>query len=143
MSRFVIALLASGHSGFRRRSPLMFVQALLQEQSMENLLEYDDKMVHEVKNLDTDMQMLVYENYNKFISATDTIRSMKVNVQNMESEMDTLVRNMATIRESSADINDKLAAKREKVSDECHLKYRLTPCACSLRLISWWESAVY
>jgi hypothetical protein len=99
----------------------MFVQALLQEQSMENLLEYDDKMVHEVKNLDTDMQMLVYENYNKFISATDTIRSMKVNVQNMESEMDTLVRNMATIRESSADINDKLAAKREKVSDECHL----------------------
>jgi hypothetical protein len=24
------------------------------------------------------MQMLVYENYNKFISATDTIRKMKV-----------------------------------------------------------------
>ena len=33
------------------------------------------------------MQMLVYENYNKFISATDTIRSMKSNVDGMDSNM--------------------------------------------------------
>lgn len=31
-------------------------------------------MAAEIKNLDTDLQMLVYENYNKFISATDTIK---------------------------------------------------------------------
>ncbi len=37
--------------------------------------------------LDSDMQMLVYENYNKFISATDTIRSMKSNVDGMDSNM--------------------------------------------------------
>ena len=28
----------------------------------------------EIKALDSDMKMLVYENYNKFISATDTIK---------------------------------------------------------------------
>lgn len=28
--------------------------------------------------------MLVYENYNKFISATDMIRQMKTNVESME-----------------------------------------------------------
>ena len=32
-------------------------------------------------------QMLVYENYNKFISATDTIRSMKSNVDGMDATM--------------------------------------------------------
>lgn len=32
------------------------------------------EMAAEIKNLDTDLQMLVYENYNKFISATDTIK---------------------------------------------------------------------
>ena len=32
----------------------------------------------------------VYENYNKFISATDTIRKMKQNVESMESEMTSL-----------------------------------------------------
>lgn len=29
------------------------------------------------------MQMLVYENYNKFISATETIKTMKMNVEVM------------------------------------------------------------
>ena len=36
------------------------------------------------------MQMLVYENYNKFISATDTIRSMKANVDGMDATMQEL-----------------------------------------------------
>ena len=31
--------------------------------------------------------MLVYENYNKFISATETIRRMKDNVEAMEDDM--------------------------------------------------------
>jgi hypothetical protein len=34
------------------------------------------------------MQMLVYENYNKFISATETIKRMKANVEAMDSDMD-------------------------------------------------------
>ena len=34
----------------------------------------------ELGSLDGDMQTLVYENYNKFISATDTIRQMKSKV---------------------------------------------------------------
>ena len=33
-------------------------------------------MAAEIKNLDTDLQMLVYENYSKFISATDTIKRL-------------------------------------------------------------------
>ena len=35
----------------------------------------------QIKTLDSDMQTLVYENYNKFISATDTIRKMKSKVR--------------------------------------------------------------
>ena len=34
-------------------------------------------MVRDIKALDSDMQTLVYENYNKFISATDTIRKVR------------------------------------------------------------------
>jgi hypothetical protein len=41
---------------------------------LEGLLKKHVEMAAEIKNLDSDMQMLVYENYNKFISATDTIR---------------------------------------------------------------------
>jgi hypothetical protein len=49
------------------------------------------EMATEVRSLDGDMQMLVYENYNKFISATDTIRSMKTNVDGMGSQMEELM----------------------------------------------------
>ena len=33
-------------------------------------------MFAEIRALDSEMQTLVYENYNKFISATDTIRKV-------------------------------------------------------------------
>ena len=47
-------------------------------------------MLSEIKSLDSDMQMLVYENYNRFISATDTVRTMKSNVDGMDSSMQDL-----------------------------------------------------
>ena len=52
---------------------------MLRRQPMEHLLATDDGLCREVKTLTSDMQSLVYENYSKFISATDTIRDMKEN----------------------------------------------------------------
>jgi hypothetical protein len=46
----------------------------LRKTPVDRLLQRHVEMAAEIKNLDSDMQMLVYENYNKFISATDTIR---------------------------------------------------------------------
>ena len=43
------------------------------------------------------MQTLVYENYNKFILATDTIRQMKSDFKTMEDEMEKLVEDMSNI----------------------------------------------
>lgn len=60
--------------------------------------------------------MLVYENYSKFISATDTIRKMKNNVNDMKSEMDSLVKNMEGISTRMQSINSFLSGKRAKVS---------------------------
>ncbi len=37
-------------------------------------------MSGDIKSLDADMQRLVYENYNRFITATDTIRDLKSNI---------------------------------------------------------------
>lgn len=42
------------------------------------------------QTLDSDMQMLVYENYNKFISATETIKRMKTNVEAMDTDMESV-----------------------------------------------------
>lgn len=58
-----------------------YVGTLLQYKSLEELVQRGNAMVSEIKSLDSDMQMLVYDNYNKFISATDTIRKMKNRVE--------------------------------------------------------------
>merc|ERR1719394_1553177 len=57
-----------------------FVKRLVNDKPIHEILEYSNGLTQEIKALDSDMQMLVYENYNKFISATDTIREMKTKV---------------------------------------------------------------
>ena len=99
-------------SGF---APAQYVEGLLQSSTMEELLRADDKMVKEVKSLDSDMRELVYENYNKFIAATDTIRKMKGDVASMEEEMAQLEHTMEQVSASSASLNASLSSKRDDV----------------------------
>eukprot|EP01117_Protostelium_nocturnum_P010188 TRINITY_DN3643_c0_g1_i1.p1 TRINITY_DN3643_c0_g1~~TRINITY_DN3643_c0_g1_i1.p1 ORF type:complete len:814 (-),score=257.97 TRINITY_DN3643_c0_g1_i1:194-2635(-) len=89
--------------------------SLLKEKSLVELLHTDRQLSDEVKNLDSDMKNLVYENYNKFISATDTIRKMKSNVENMEEEMRRLSETMDKISTHSDHINSTLSTRREKI----------------------------
>jgi hypothetical protein len=62
----------------------------LRENNLEKLLELDKKMVDDIKKLDAKRQNLVYENYENFIGATDTIVKMKVDVDQMELDMEKL-----------------------------------------------------
>lgn len=54
-------------------------------------------MVQEVNRLDAEMQQLIYENYNKFITATDTVRKMRTDFAGMEEQMDRLAESMQKI----------------------------------------------
>ena len=60
---------------------------VLKAKSLPELVQRSNELSTEIKELDSDMQMLVYENYNKFISATETIQDMKTKVDGMEGEM--------------------------------------------------------
>lgn len=39
-------------------------------------MDHEAEIIRNTQTLHSDMQTLVYENYNKFISATDTIRKV-------------------------------------------------------------------
>lgn len=57
------------------------------------------------------MQTLVYENYNKFILATDTIRQMKSDFKSMEDEMGRLVAEMSEISSFASNISENLQVR--------------------------------
>jgi phosphopantetheine adenylyltransferase len=58
----------------------------------------------------------VYENYNKFITATDTIRQMQTDFVSIEEHMDRLSSNMHKITQLSDRLGTALADKRDSVN---------------------------
>ncbi|CAM6035674.1 unnamed protein product [Sphagnum compactum] len=92
-----------------------YMESLLHNTPLDRLLQRHVEVAAEIKNLDSDMQMLVYENYNKFISATDTIRRMKENVAGMESNMEHLLDTVTMVRAKSDGINASLCERRERI----------------------------
>jgi vacuolar protein sorting-associated protein 51 len=99
-----------------------YVKNLLCTLEMQDLLKEDIKMVHDIKTLDSDMQMLVYENYNKFISATETIKKMKTNVEAMDSDMESVRVKMQSICEKTKTIDQSLAGKRAQIDKLVRIK---------------------
>ncbi|NXA11200.1 VPS51 protein, partial [Sapayoa aenigma] len=94
--------------------PEVFMTKVRSECPLGQLLAQEAALGREIRALDSDMQTLLYENYNKFISATDTIRKMKVDFRHMEAEMDDLAANMAAISASSARVSAALQDRHRR-----------------------------
>lgn len=69
------------------------------------------------------MQKLVYDNYNKFITATETIKEMKNDVHAMDGDMEAVRQKMENIITSTKKLDDLMFDKRNQVSVE--LFYRV------------------
>ncbi|KAK2403484.1 vacuolar protein sorting-associated protein [Trifolium repens] len=95
--------------------PDQYMNILVHKSNLEGLLQRHVEMAAEIKNLDTDLQMLVYENYNKFISATDTIKRMKSNISGMETNMEQLLDKIMSVQSRSDNVNTSLFDKREHI----------------------------
>ncbi|KAF8927352.1 Vacuolar protein sorting-associated protein 51 [Haplosporangium gracile] len=92
-----------------------YMHKMFVEKQLPGLVQADNELVADIRQLDGDMKTLVYENYSKFLSATDTINKMKSNVDNLESEMARLTQNIGKIATSSSAIHSSLGGKRGKI----------------------------
>jgi len=94
----------------------LYLSRLVGEASLVQLMAQEGEVVRQIQGLDSDMQTLVYENYNKFIAATETIRKMRVDFRAMEAEMEELAASMTSITSSSAVVSGKLGPGRQQVA---------------------------
>lgn len=78
-------------------------------------MDTEAAIVRDTQTLHSDMQTLVYENYDKFISATEVIRQMKTDFKQMETEMNLLVTKMSTINSFSGQIAGTLHGTRQEL----------------------------
>ena len=82
---------------------------------VEELIKKNNELFGEIKSLDGELQTLVYENYNKFISATDIIKNIKTDMINLDQEIDNLRGSLDRIGSSYAEVDDKLRYKWKEV----------------------------
>lgn len=63
-------------TGVNFLSQLLKSVFILQDCSLQQIMDHETDIVKDTLTLHSDMQTLVYENYNKFISATDTVKKV-------------------------------------------------------------------
>ena len=106
------------------------------------LLETNEMLALDIRQLDSTMQTLVYENYSKFIDATDAIRSIGTNVGSISGQTvdgagnpdesaggNTLARltaSMERVMAASARSENLLRASREAVAEKLRIRRLLT-----------------
>ncbi|XP_039969339.1 vacuolar protein sorting-associated protein 51 homolog isoform X2 [Bactrocera neohumeralis] len=92
-----------------------YLEKLLKDCTLKQIMDTETAVIKDTQTLHSDMQTLVYENYNKFISATDTIRKMKNDFKEMESDMNLLRNKMNSITSFSEQITDTLQGTRSQL----------------------------
>ncbi|XP_076029768.1 vacuolar protein sorting 51 [Oratosquilla oratoria] len=97
-------------------NPDMYVQKVIKDSSLKQLLEKESKLVMEIQGLDSDCQTLVYDHYDKFIAAADIVRKMKEGSVKMEAQISRLQENMTKITDSSTSITSALQDRRDNIS---------------------------
>ncbi|KAJ1981130.1 hypothetical protein H4R33_005314 [Dimargaris cristalligena] len=95
--------------------PKRYTHSLLMDQPLASLLQQTNRLAQETRQLDGEMKTLVYENYSKFISATETIGRMKTDVDDMDAEMTKLQVKVNALSAQSSLIHEAFQAGSAKV----------------------------
>ena len=57
--------------------PVAYVNGLCKTADLRTLLRVENELINEIRSLDGERKALVYDNYSKLISATDTIKKVR------------------------------------------------------------------
>jgi len=111
-------------------------QRLIALSSTHELLDKNETIALSIKNLDSRMQTLVYENYSKFINATDAIQSIGHSVKSSEEGLAKLKAGMERMEKATIQMDNALRQSREAVAEKLRVKRLLTRLTRLLELPS-------
>jgi vacuolar protein sorting-associated protein 51 len=100
-------------------NPDTYLECVMKHATLKQVMDKEAEIVTQSQFLQSEMQTLVYENYNKFISATETVRKMRSDFIIMQEEMNKLSENIGKITSFSAQISESLKESGNNVSRLC------------------------
>eukprot|EP00977_Amphora_coffeiformis_P025565 scaffold20489_cov159-Amphora_coffeaeformis.AAC.3 len=104
------------------------------QSNLHTLLETEENLALSVRTLESTMQTLVYENYSRFIDATDAIKSIGVNVHANEIGLSSLADRMQSINQVSKSTEESLGGLRDQVAEKIRVKRLLSRLDALLKL---------
>ena len=92
-----------------------FFEESVKKDSLPQLLARENTLISDIRSFDNDLQTLVYDNYSKFLGATDTVRSLRQNITALSGEMGDLKANLGKVAQRSDAIGSDLEPNRQKI----------------------------
>jgi vacuolar protein sorting-associated protein 51 len=106
----------------------------IRSSSLQTLLETEERLALQVRTLDSTMQTMVYENYARFIDATDAIKSIGIHVQRHQSGLDQLEACLSRMDRTSYSLETAVGALRDQVVEKIRVQRLLQRLEALLQL---------
>lgn len=88
--------------------PSTYVQDLLKREGVEGVVKVEAGLLSEIRTLDGEKKALVYDNYSKLITATETIRKMREKMDPLTPTTSTLTPAIGHIAESASSLSEQV-----------------------------------
>ncbi|KAJ3340470.1 Vacuolar protein sorting-associated protein 51 [Gonapodya sp. JEL0774] len=95
--------------------PDRYVNKMQSEAGVVELIARDNGLIHAITALDGEMKTLVYENYSKFITATETIGKMESSLPSARQSLDELTQSVDAVSSQVLGVSAAMAEKRAKI----------------------------
>ena len=83
----------------------------MRERSLVEVIEKNNELFTESKALDNDQQTLVYENYSKFMAASDTLSELHTQMSALDADLADLKESISTVNTNYSTLEDSMAMK--------------------------------
>lgn len=91
-----------------------YIKSVLANTGLEGVLRVESGLINEIKGLDGERKALVYDNYSKLITATDTIRRMRANMDPLTPTTGTLGMAVGYIAEAAGGLAQSAKGREEE-----------------------------
>ncbi|ANQ05936.1 Uncharacterized protein PCOAH_00002910 [Plasmodium coatneyi] len=99
-----------------------YFKKILQKATLKDLIQKAKNIEKEIKQKDNFMQSVVYENYNKFIKAADTIVNLKRNFKNVKDKIGDINEQLNSIDNNSHLMNNNIGKNYKKIKSLLQIK---------------------
>ena len=94
----------------------------IKTQKIDELIAYDNKLFSEVRNLESEKHVLVTQNYKKFVSATETINTIKSSLVGFEKDLLNLQGKVQNLVSNFNSINSSVDGKLKQTEEIYKIK---------------------